>query len=363
VAGVSDVFDQLVGQTRATVALREYARHPVHAYLFTGPDGAALRDAARVFAAALQCPDHGCGACEQCRAVLREVDPDVSVITRVGLNWRVEELRDAERVARRRPLGSGHQIVILENVELTVTGPVNVAAALLKTLEEPPTRTVFLLTAEETPEQLATIASRCVDVPIAGLNADAIVEQLTREGASADAARAAADAANGNLRRARVLVRDPDLAARLAVWRSVPARLDGSTATASTLVGELTATLDAAVAPLAQLQGDEMDRLLAQARDLGQRSVANRKEIEASFKREQRRFRTDELRFALATLTAVYRERLHENVARPDEARATYRVGACLRALDALGVASARLGSNMDEGLLLHDLLFELMTF
>jgi DNA polymerase-3 subunit delta' len=239
------------------------------------------------------------------------------------------------------------------------------AAALLKSLEEPPSRTIFLLTAEDVPPALDTIVSRCVEVKLKGLDATDLEKILTREGASTTTAHSAALAANGNLRRARVLVRDPALVGRIAQWRSVPDRLQGTPASCAALASEISAALDAAIAPLQQLQEEEMARQVLDAKEMGQRSVANRREIEAQFKREQRRFRTDELRFGLSALTNTYRERLLESLESVEqgESRGEYRVGPALRAIDAVVETSRRLTLNIDEGLLLNDLMLSLMEF
>ncbi len=360
-----DVFDPLVGQDRAVASMRQYVRHPVHAYLFTGPAGSSLHDAVTAFAAALQCPDKGCGKCEACRLVLSGNDADVTFIERSGVSWRVDELRVAERVSRRRPLGRGYQIVVLEDIELTTTGASPCAPALLKSLEEPPTRTIFLLTAEDVPPALDTIVSRCIEVKLRGLSEADLEKILAQEGADPVAARTAANAASGNLRRARVLVRDAALSDRIAQWRGVPDHLTGTPASSSALASAISEALDRAAAPLVAMQEEEMARRILDARELGQRAVANRREIEAQFKREQRRFRIDELRFGLTALTNVYRERLIENLegAENAESRSEYRVGASLRAIDAVAETSRRLSLNIDETLLLNDLMLSLMEF
>jgi len=362
---MTDVFDRLVGQERAVASLRQYAHSPVHAYLFSGPSGSSVRDALVVFAAALQCPHHGCGVCEICRLVLSEQDPDVHFADRSGVSWRMEEIREAERVSRRRPLGAGYQVVVIEDVELTTTGASPSAPALLKSLEEPPPRTIFLLSAEELPGELDTIVSRCVDVKLRSLSVDDLEAILVGDGAPLDAARSAALAANGNLRRARVLVRDADLVSRVAQWRSVPGRLSGTPAGAALVAQEIAQSLDEAITPLQQVQQEELDRRVNDAKEMGLRSVPNRKDIEAQFKREQRRFRLDELRFGFSALTGVYRERLVENLEEVSngDARSEYRVGASLRAIDAVTTANRRLTTNIDESLLLHDLMFSLMEF
>ena len=356
-----DVFDRLVGQTRAAELLRQYVRHPVHAYLVVGPDGSNLRDTAIAMAAALQCPEHGCGQCEACRLVLSGADTDVTIVERAGLSWRVDELRDAERLSRRRPLGDGYQIVILEDVQLTVTGTAPSAPALLKTLEEPPPRTIFLLTADETPPELDTIVSRCLEIRLNALTDDDVAAIVMADGVDEPAARAAAAAANGDVRRARILARDDALVRRAAQWRAVPDRFDGSPAGATRIVEEIVRALDEAVAPLVALQQDEATRRSAEARELGLRT-GSRRDLEAAFKREQRRFRTDELRFGVRVLTEVYRRRLHDALEDEVGVRSSDRVRAAMDAIGVLGEANRRLSTPLDENLLLYDLMLSLSS-
>ena len=353
-----DVFERLIGQNRAARLLRQYVRRPVHAYLVTGPDGADLHEAALVIAAALQCPEYGCGVCEACRLVLSGADTDVTFLERSGLSWRVDELREGERVSRRRPLGSGYQIVVIEDVELAA-GPTPSAPTLLKSLEEPPLRSVFVLTAHDTPAELDTVVSRCLEVRLRALTDDDVAAIVAAEGVDLVVARTAAAAANGDVRRARILARDDALVRRAAQWRSVPDRLDGTPATATHVIDEIVTSLDAAAAPLVAAQADETKRREAVARELGVRAGA-RREADAAFKREQRRFRTDEPRFGVRVLIDVYRDRLLEALAEPVDLRSTARVRAALRALDALEESHRRLATTLDEGLLLHDLMLTL---
>ncbi|MBW4029190.1 MAG: hypothetical protein HIU57_00740 [Acidobacteria bacterium] len=363
---MSDVFDRLVGQDQAVAVLRHHARHPVHAYLFTGPAGSNINDAVTAFAAALQCRDFGCGTCEICRKVLDHVDPDVHVAERAGVTWRVDELREIDRVSRRRPLGPGYQVMVVPEVELTVTGAAPSAPALLKSLEEPPARTIFVLTADDLPDALATIVSRCVEVKFQAMSEADLIVALRRDGATPDAAHAVARAARGNLSRARVLMRDPGLGERLATWRDVPERLNGTAAVALEIATEISGAIDAALAPLVSMHADDLARRVREAKDVGQRSVANRKEIEAQFKREQRRFRLEELRFGLSVVSGVYRDRMVGALGELDETSATtegrahYRVATSLRALELLVEANERLSTTIDEGLLLADLMLSL---
>jgi DNA polymerase-3 subunit delta' len=363
---VSDVFDSLVGQERAVAALRQYVRTPVHAYLFSGPSGSNVNDAVVAFAAALQCPQFGCGQCEACRRVLEGVDSDVHVAVRAGVSWRVDDLREIDRISRRRPLGEGYQVMIVHDIELTVAGAAPSAPALLKSLEEPPPRTIFLLTAENVPETLDTIVSRCVEIKFQAMSAGDLEEVLQREGAPMEIAATAARSAGGNLARARVLVRDVGLARRLDTWRSVPERLKGTASGAVVLATEIAGEIDAAMAPLELQHAEELARRTKEAKDVGLRSVGNRKEIEAQFKREERRFRLEELRFGLSVLSGAYRDRMLAalvEVGAPGEAadsRAHYRVSSSMQAIDILIETNERLSTNIDESLLLADLMLSL---
>ena len=291
--------------------------------------------------------------------MLEGVDPDVHVAERSGVSWRVDDLREMDRISRRRPLGAGHQIMIVPDVELTVSGTAPSAPALLKSLEEPPTRTIFLLSAEEVPEELTTIVSRCVEVRLVAIGPEDLEEVLRRDGVSSEVAAVAARSAGGDLARARLLVRDPGLGERLAAWRSVPERLTGTASGATSLAAELAAAIDAAMGPLQAHHAEELTRRTAEARDVGLRTVANRKDIEARFKREERRFRHEELRCGLSVLTGAYRERMVAALAEGD-ARASQRVATSIAALELLMEAHERLSTNLDEGLLLADLMLSL---
>jgi len=357
VARVSDVLDRVRGHD-ITSTLRWHVAHPSHAYLFVGPPGSGTNEAVVSFAAALQCARGGCGDCDACRRVLEGTDPDVVTLNRRGVNWSVDELREAERIGRRKPLSDRYVIVIIDNIELASSGN-PVMSVLLKALEETPSRTIYLLSCEQYSEDLATVASRCVTVPFRGLDEPAVVSALIDAGVEEARARIVATAANGHLRRALVLAHDDDLLARLALWQSVPERLDGTNATAAHVASEILASVERALAPLVALQESEMSELVARAKEMGLRSLPRRDEIEARHKREQRRFRTDDLRFGLSVLTRVYGERLRQAVQLHDLAQrgSSSTSKSCLRAIEEIAKASRSLSQNVNETLQLTDLL------
>src|ERR1039458_5869794 len=310
-----DLFAHVVGQERAVAQLRASLARPVHAYLFVGPPGSSKDAAALGFAAALVCPHGGCGECDSCLRALRGRHPDISTIERTGAAISVEEIREVTTRALRRPVEGVRQVIIIDDVHLAVRS----APALLKTLEEPPARTVFVLTAEDVPPGLATVASRCATVAFAALGEAEVADWLIARGVEPLHARLVAAGAAGDLERAALLADDADYLVRLARWREAPARLDGTGSMAAQVADELLGSLDAALEPLRRHQAAELATLEEAARRRGERGLPGRKEITERHQRAERRWRTDELRCGLAALQRAYRDRFRAVLEQLDE--------------------------------------------
>ena len=361
------LFDAVVGQDRAVESLRAAARNPVHAYLFVGQPGAGPRAASRAFAAALLCPDGGCGECRTCRRALAGTHLDLVVVERTGAALDVDDARRLITLALRRPLEAARQVLVVTDVHLAERS----APALLKTVEEPPPSTVFVLLADDMPPELSTVASRCVEIPFPPVAPPVIAEWLASRGTEAERARSIAEGSAGDLDRARLLAEDPSYAERLALWRSVPARLDGHGATAGTLARELLAATEAALAPLRAEHAAALEAMEADAKAMGERGLPGRKDVVDRQHREERRWRTDELRTGLGVLARAYRDRLADAlgageadggppatrdmvVPRPDEARGY------AQAVALVGEAASGLRRNAQETLLLEALFVRL---
>jgi DNA polymerase III subunit delta' len=226
------LFEAVIGQPSAVSMLRTAARHPVHAYLFRGSSGSGTREGARAFAAALLCPSGGCGQCEVCRRALAGTHPDLVHVERTGASVGVDDARRLVGLAQRRPFEARRQVLVVDDVHLAVRS----APALLKTLEEPPPSTIFVLLAEDLPPELGTVASRCIEVPFPPVPRRAVVDWLVSRGVDPTRAGLVAEGAGGDLERARLLADDEEYARRLELWRSVPGRLDGQGATAAAIV-------------------------------------------------------------------------------------------------------------------------------
>lgn len=222
------VWDEVVGQPSAVAELSGAAENSAamtHAWLFTGPPGSGRSVAARAFAAALQCPDHGCGHCTACRTVMAGTHPDVREVVPEGLSIGVDEMRNLVQLAARRPATASYQILMITDADRLTEGAAN---ALLKAVEEPPTRTVFLLCApsDHQDDVPITIRSRCRLVPLRAPAAEAIADVLVRrDGIEPEAAEWAASVSAGHVGRARRLARDPQARTHRETVLGLPTRM------------------------------------------------------------------------------------------------------------------------------------------
>jgi len=224
------VWDEVVGQPSAVAELSAAAEDPsamTHAWLFTGPPGSGRSVAARAFAAALQCPDHGCGHCVSCHTVMAGTHADVREIVPEGLSISVRSMRTLVQSAARRPAMGKYQVLIITDADRLTE---NAANALLKVIEEPPELTIFLLCApSDHPEDVSvTIRSRCRPVPLRTPAPDSIADVLVRrDRVEPDQARWAASVSGGHVGRARRLARDPEARAYRETVLGLPMRVRG----------------------------------------------------------------------------------------------------------------------------------------
>jgi DNA polymerase-3 subunit delta' len=344
---IPSVLHHIVGQPDVVLQLAAAAAAPVHAYLFVGPAGSGKRAAARAFAAAMICADGGCGQCRDCRLALAGQHPDIREIERTGPAISVEQADEIVRSAALAPIESARKVLILDEFHLLRAEG---AARLLKTIEEPPASTIFVVLADDVPPELVTVASRCVRIDFRVLADADVIAVLLAEGHDHDHAELAAHAAGGNLDRARLLVADPGLVARREAFQRLPRRLDGSGAAVVQAIDELVGLIEAAAAPLQDRQAVEVAALDARVEQAGERG-SGRRTLEERHKREARRHRIDELRAGLAVLAATYRDELVSGSR--DAAGAVTAVAIIHDAIEALD-------RNPNEALLLQDLFLRL---
>ena len=346
-ATTTSPWDTVVGQDAAAAALQATAPNPVHAYLLVGPPGSGKRALATAFAADVLARV----ADDPARAVRLALDgkhPDLHVFERVGPYISAPQAEAIRAEAVRSPVEGERKVLILDDFHLVQ--PV-VEGLLLKVIEEPPASTIFVVLAEAVPPLLVPIASRCIRIELASLNAEAVVAMLVADGFDAALANEVALAAGGDIDRARLLARDPRFTLRQQAWYEVPDRLDGTGAAVVAIVGELRAMIDDVAAPIDALHAEELAELEARVEQYGERGAGRRDLIERQ-KREVRRLRTDDLRFGLATLASRYRDELH--TAHGPRARPF------LDAIAAIEDANEAIIRNPNEALLLQALLLRL---
>ncbi|TYP84778.1 DNA polymerase-3 subunit delta' [Blastococcus xanthinilyticus] len=322
VAPTEGVWTQLVGQPAVVADLRAAIADPAamtHAWLFTGPPGSGRSVAARAFAAALQCPAGGDGTCHECRTVLAGTHADVHVVVPDGLSIGAEEARGLIRVAGRAPSGGRWQVLVVEDADRMTESASN---AILKMIEEPPPRTVFLLCAPSLhPDDVpVTIRSRCRVIGLRTPPVEAIADVLVhRDGVDPALAAWSAAASGGHVGRARRLARDEDARLARKAVLDVPLRLVSLAAcldAADDLVGSAKEETEAATEAL---DGSETEALKASlgvgARGPGvvaatRGGAGQLKELERRQKSRATRIGRDSLDRALVDLAGLYRDAL-----------------------------------------------------
>jgi len=327
------VWDDLVGQERVVDQLAAAARAArevvagtgpglgmTHAWVFTGPPGSGRSTAARSFAAALQCSDGqgepGCGRCHACQTALGGTHPDVRVVRPAGLHHLTDDIRTLVRQAALSPSDGRWQVVIIEDAD-RLEGPDlawRPANSLLKAIEEPSPRTVWVLCAPSLEDVIATIRSRCRSVALRTPPAQAVAEVLVRrDGIDQAMASFAARAAQSHVGRARRLATDEASRLRRAEIMKMPGQMVsvGACLTAAANLVDA-AEEEAGVATVAR-DAAETERLAlalgqGSSKGLDASSRAQLKDLDKQHKRRATRTHRDILDLALLELVAFYRD-------------------------------------------------------
>ncbi|CAL9499118.1 MULTISPECIES: DNA polymerase III subunit delta' [Streptomyces] len=332
------VWDDLVGQEKVSAVLDAAARDAdalvtavsaeqplpeaskmTHAWLFTGPPGAGRNQAARAFAAALQCvsPDRalggapGCGFCDGCHTALLGTHADVTTVAAVGAEILVKDMRDTVRKSFTAPANGRWQIILVEDAERLNEKSAN---AVLKAVEEPAPRTVWLLCAPSIEDVLPTIRSRCRHLNLRTPSVDAVADMLVRrDGIEPEVAASVARATQGHVDRARRLATDPAARERRAAVLRLPLRLDEVGACLKAAQELVDAAAEDAKQLAEEMDGKETEELkaalgAAQGGRLPRGTAGVMKDLEDMQKRRRTRTQRDSLDVALGDLTAFYRD-------------------------------------------------------
>ena len=311
------VWDELAGQEAVVEQLQAALRQGgmTHAWLFTGPPGSGRSVAARAFAAALLCEYGGCGVCPSCRQVRAGTHADLLLVRPEGLSYGVRQTRDLVLRAAGAPTGGRWLVVLFEDADRCTEQAAN---ALLKAIEEPAPRTVWLLCAPSAEDLVPTIRSRCRVMTLRVPPSEAVARVLAeRDGIEPEAALAAARAAQGHVGRARRLVTDPTAAARRAAVLTVPVQANSLGPALAAAAALVKTAEDEAKSVTEQLDEPEREAL-RQAFGEGStgkgvakaiRGVAGAmKDLEDRQKSRATRVKRDTLDGALLDLAAFYRD-------------------------------------------------------
>lgn len=334
------VWDDLVGQDRVgaelTAAARDanaqvsaaHAGEPVptgsrmtHAWLFTGPPGSGRSTAARAFAAALQCmsPDRalggvpGCGFCDGCHTTLLGTHADVEIVRTDQLSIGVKDTRELVRRASLSPAGGRWQVIVLEDADRLTEGAGNV---LLKAIEEPAPRTVWLLCAPSVEDALPTIRSRCRLLSLRTPPVEAVVDLLVRrDGIEPALAETVARATQGHIGRARRLATDEQARTRRAAVLRLPLRVDdvgGCLKASQELIDAATEDAKVVAEGTDAKETEDLRAALGAAAGVGSRmprgTAGAMKELADRQKRRSTRTQRDTLDLALIDLAGFYRD-------------------------------------------------------
>ncbi len=210
---MSSVFDDLIDQEAVIATLKDAvaaSKDPAnktqvmtHSWLFSGPPGSGRSNAAVAFAAALLCEKGGCGVCINCLTVKDGSHADIELIRTEGLSIKVDEVRELITRTSWSPSVGNYRVVVIEDADRLTESAAN---ALLKVIEEPGARTVWLLCAPTLTDVLPTIRSRCRHLTLRTPSVKAVAKLLIeRDRIDPELAEFASSAALGHIGRARYL--------------------------------------------------------------------------------------------------------------------------------------------------------------
>jgi DNA polymerase-3 subunit delta' len=360
------VWRDVIGQDSAVATLQRAVTDPgsmTHAWLLTGPPGSGRSVAARAFAAALECPLNGCGECRECRTAVDGTHADVDVVATEGLSIKVEQARELAAMSALRPSVGPWRVIIVEDADRLTE---RAADALLKAIEEPVPRTVWILCAPSLEDVVITIRSRSRHVRLRTPPAEAVAELLhRRDGVEMPMAMYAARAAQSHVGLARRLARDEGARIRRRDVISLAGRIHG-VGDAIGAAADLASIADEeSTAAAAERDAAEKQRLMEllgadpSARTQPPHIRSQLSGLEKEQKARATRHSRDVLDRSLVDLLSVYRDALilHSGAAlglvNQDSLPIVQGVARSmtseqlLQAMDAIGTARERIGLNV----------------
>lgn len=376
------VWRDVIGQDAAVATLSRAVADPgamTHAWLLTGPPGSGRSVAARAFAAALQCPRGGCGECRECRTAADGTHADVDVIATEGLSIKVGVIRDLVQLAAMRPSVGRWRIIIIEDADRLTAFSDAPANALLKALEEPTPRTVWMLCAPSVEDVIITIRSRSRQVRLRTPSVEAVADLLVRrDGVDPPMAMYAARAAQSHVGLARRLARDEHARIRRHDVISLASKIRTVGDAVDAASDLSTIATEESQASSAERDAAEKARLMEilgadpSARTQPPHIRSQVSSLEKEQKARATRFSRDMVDRALVDLLSVYRDALVLQMGSPialvnEDSRSVVQQVAqvlpsdrVLVAMDAIGTARERISANVQPLLALEAMALDL---
>lgn len=377
------VWDELVGQQEAIDVFRAASQSELasatshdsamtHSWLVTGPPGSGRSNLAYAFAASLLCRNGGCGDCANCIQVNARTHPDLASLTTERVIISIDEVRALVQSSQYSPAVSRYRVIVIEDADRMAERTSNV---LLKALEEPPERTVWILCAPSEADLIPTIRSRVRSVRLRVPSvADVAQLIIARDGVDAVTAERAARHAQSHIGMAHRLATNPEAAARRE--ETVRLVLNIMTVREAVLAAArlIEIATDDAKAITEERDGVELEQLrrsmgIAEGDAIPSNLRSQVRGLEEQQKRRATRSLRDGLDRILVDLLSVYRDVLRLQLGVSDElinlefvaelrAAATARSSEdTLATMEAIGEARERIDANVAPALAMEALL------
>lgn len=314
------VFGSLIDQTEVISILKDAVeasrmvdnktQSMTNTWLFTGPPGSGRSNAAIAFAAALVCKDGGCSKCNDCMSTIIGNHADVELIKTAGLSIKIDEVRELITRASWAPSVANYRVVVMEDADRLTESAAN---ALLKVIEEPGLRTIWLLCAPTLTDVLPTIRSRCRHLSLRTPSTKAIAKLLIeRDGVESSTADFVARASGGHIGRARRLATDSTARENRSNIMKLPFMLKDVASAFKAAQFLVEAAKADALVDAEKKDEDEISKLKEAWGATGSKLVAGGakvvKELEKEQKSRSTRMVRDYLDRALLDLSTLYRD-------------------------------------------------------
>jgi DNA polymerase-3 subunit delta' len=306
------VFDELIGQAHIVESLNgaidaaasgEESQEMTHAWIFTGPPGSGRSSAAIAFAQSLICKSNGCGSCNDCITAKSGAHPDVEILRSEGLSIKIDEVRELLTRTAWAPSMGGWRVVVMEDADRLTESAAN---ALLKAIEEPGLRTVWLLCAPTLHDILPTIRSRCRHIQLHTPSNHEVSQFLvTKHQIAPKMADFAARVSQGHIGRARHLATNEAVRNRRSAILAIPSQLT-SISNAFAAAAKLVEIANEESSAISEQLDDKEYEALSTA--LGKGGGKALKELEKEQKSRATRITRDTLDGALLDLVTFYRD-------------------------------------------------------